>query len=784
MPMPIISSNVVYLRPRAWSSSTSAQTLSPATRLGGSVAMAVAGQLALTRWSTPEPHEDPDALREGSRFRDLFERSPACLLVMDQSAVIQRANATAAALLTEASTELAGTSLFDRCVPSSRPTLQAHLERLAADGAFDSCEIDLALGADIQLPMCLVTLNLGDTPEGPLRSALFDVSGLRELESGLALAASVVEHTSQGVIVTDADHRAIAVNPAFTTISGYAASDALGTVPTVFRTDAAHAHLTRQVIQALHNQGHWQGEVWSRRKGGDAYLEWVSINEIRDDEGTPIRYVCIGSDMTSQEDARRELMRLAHYDDLTNLPNRPNLLAQLNRALVEGKHEKYLVGVLFLDLDGFKDVNDSFGHQIGDRLLRFVAEQLKSAVRATDLVARLSGDEFAILIPALKSEQLAGQIADKVLHQLSQTAFRDNGRELYVGASIGIALFPKDAANAEELLRCADQAMYAAKSAGGITYRFHGKSTDVGTWDGNRIESQLRRALERQELGLHYQPRVSMRNFRIRGCEAVLYWERGDLDQVAPEAFIPAAEKSGLIVPLEHWALQSVATQTRGWTLPNRPPPRISLHLSSVHLQPGHVERLLQQLAASISAGGNPFEVLIDTAAISDAKDWTITALNRIHGLGIRIALDRFGAGPTPLRQIQSLPVSRVRLDPTLVRDLETDPEVAGFVGAMIALAHSFRIKVVAGGVVTQAQLQSLRAHRCDEAQGALFSPPIPPDQFVALFKQASQCEHDAGYTDRTVSERRTPGLIHTLSSGWSRVVAGILGADRNEKKQ
>ncbi len=783
MPMPIVSPTVVYLRPRAWSSSTNEQTPSPATRLGGSAAMAVAGQLALAPWSAPEPHDGPDDLGERSRFRDLFERSPACLLVMDRTALIQRANATAAALLTEAPAELAGTSLFDRCVPSSRPTLQAHLERLAVAGAFDTCEIDLALSADSQLPMCLVTLNLGDTPEGPLRSALFDVSGLRELESGLALAASVVEHTSQGVIVTDADYRTIAVNPAFTTLSGYAASDALGTVPTVFRTDTANVHLTRQVIQALHDQGHWQGEVWNHRKGGEAYLEWVSINEIRDDEGMPIRYVCIGSDMTSQENAKHELIRLAHYDDLTELPNRPNLLAQLNRALVEGKREKYLVGILFLDLDGFKDVNDSFGHQTGDRLLRFVAEQLKSAVRATDLVARVSGDEFAILIPALKSEQLAGNIADKVLRQLSQTAFRDNGRELYVGASIGIAVFPKDAANAEELLRCADQAMYSANSAGGITYRFFGKASEAWTWNGNRMESQLHCALKLQELGLHYQPRVSMRNLRIRSCEAMLYWERDDLDQVAAEAFVPAAEKSGLIVPFEHWALQSVAIQTRAWTLPNRSPPRISLHLSSLHLQPVHVERLLQRLAASVSAGGNPFEVLVDTTAISDANDWTITALNRIHDLGIRIALDRFGAGPTPLRRIKSLPVSRVRLDPVLVRDLETDPEAAGFVGALIALAHSFRIKVVAGGVVTPAQLELLGAHHCDEAQGALFSPPIPPDAFIALLAQASQCECNTRHTDRAISERQPPGLIRTLSRGWSRVVTGILGADRREKK-
>jgi len=209
--------------------------------------MAIAGQLALTRWSTSAPHEDPDAPRDESRFRDLFERSPAALLVMDQSAVNRRANATAAALLTEASTELAGTSLFD-------------------------------------------------------------LSGLRELESGLALAASVVEHTSQGVIVTDADHRTVAVNPAFTTISGYTASEVLGTVPTVFRIDAANAHLAKQVLRALHERGHWQGEVWSRRKERDAYPKWVSVNEIRDDEGTPIRYVCIGSDMTSQESATEEIL--------------------------------------------------------------------------------------------------------------------------------------------------------------------------------------------------------------------------------------------------------------------------------------------------------------------------------------------------------------------------------------------------------------------------------------------------------------------------------------------
>jgi diguanylate cyclase (GGDEF)-like protein/PAS domain S-box-containing protein len=764
------TSNVVYLRPRAWSATERAGQAGLLSRLPGGTSLAAAGRVATARWAGSVEYADAEDRGESpAHFRDLFERSPVCLLVMGLDGLVRRANATATALLSDARAGLAGTHLFDLCDPLSRPDLQAHLQRFAAGAIVDSCEIEVMAGTEGPVPMSIMTLNVGDCAEGPLRSALFDLSGQRELEAGLSLAASVVENTSQGVIVTDDRHRIIAVNPAFSAISGYTAGEVIGTIPAVFQTDPEHAPLAEQVHLGLRVRGYWQGEVWNRRKGGESYPEWVSVNEIPDLDDAPPRYVCLISDMTSQEESRRELMKLAHYDDLTGLPNRPNLLGRLNRALSDGRRDDHPVALLFLDLDGFKGVNDTFGHAVGDRLLRFVADRLRCAVRSTDIVARLSGDEFAVLLPNLKNGQAAASIAHKVLEVLSQHAFHEQGREIYVGASIGIALFPKDADTAEDLLHCADQAMYAAKGAGGIGYRCYQAAGDARPRDGHRLEAALRLALGHKELRLYYQPRVSLRDFRVLACEALLHWEPHPAAPVAPEVFVPLAEKTGLIVPFEHWALRAITAQRRRWSIPGRPPVPIAVHLSSVHLHPAHLERLLRRLTSDAGPASTALEVVLDVAVVNECPERARSAFAQIQGLGTTIALNHFGVGPTPLRGLKALPLGQVTLDRSLVQDLDTDPDAVKVTAAMIALAHALGLQVVADGVTRNVQLQVLRAQGCDAAQGPLFSPPLPADALNDLLTQSSGDYNSGG--------ARAPSLMQALAGAWSRGLARLRGS-------
>ncbi|MGE5153509.1 MAG: putative bifunctional diguanylate cyclase/phosphodiesterase [Bdellovibrio bacteriovorus] len=767
--MPSSSSNVVTFRPRAWSATAGLDNL---PHSGG----ALAGQLArsLGPRYTQAPYaqgiEPVDLEQDVARFRDLFERSPVGVLVMDLEGRIERANAMAAAILGWDPTRLRGKRLASFCEPSSIPHLRAHLKRLASGECFDACELEL-LGPDQgTVPMHVATLNVGDGTEGPLRAALLDGSGLRELEDGLALAASVVEHTAQGIVVTDAHHRVVAVNPAFTYITGYRADEILGQVPDVFRPNWDQQQADPTIADRLQRFGHWQGEVWSRRRTGEPYTQWVIINAIRNPEGAVTHYVCMVADMTSHEDAKQELRQLAYNDSLTGLANRVSLLEQLSRSLVSARREKRLLGLLYLDLDRFKDINDTLGHSVGDRLLQFVAEQLRGAVRQSDLVARLGGDEFTILVPDLKRDQAAGQIASNILRRLADNPFVDDGREIRVGASIGIALFPKDAIDSEGMLSCADAAMYEAKRGGRNGFRFHSAAVWARYREGHALESGLRRALERQELKVLYQPVVGLRDFRILGGEALLQWQRPAHEPVDPALFLSLAEKTELIVPFEHWALQQVADQTSEWRR-NRGSLRVSLDLSTVHLRAAYLERLLQRLDEQRGAFGGGLELELRESALMDCPEQILEACGHIQRLGINIALDHFGSGLSSLTQLRHLPLTRIKLDGNLLQDLGQDPNAAAVVSAVVALGRGLGLKVLAQDVETPAQLEFLREAGCDEAQGALFSPPLPADLFSALLGRATLTE--PGERRRGLPERiaapEAHGFLGSLSGALDR---------------
>ncbi len=661
------------------------------------------------------------------------------LLVTDLGGTVLRANATAVAILQQDSRSLVGAALSDHIAPESQAPLAEHLRLLRTGTSLNYCEIELIGSAGDTRPICLATLNVGETTDGPLRSALLDISGLRAMEAGLALAASVVEHTSDGVMVTDADHRIIAVNPAFTAITGYSAHEMLGQVPTVFQTGSNNSGLEQEVTSALHERGYWRGEIRSRRKGGESYPEWVSVSEIRDDNGLPAHYVCIFSDMTSQEEAKAQLFRLAYFDTLTALPNRISLLEQLSLALTAARRNKHLLGVFYLDLDRFKEVNDTLGHAVGDQLLRFIAQELKQLVRQTDTVARLGGDEFTILAPDLKRDQAAAQIATKIVRHFEQTPFCVDGREIYIRVSIGISLFPKDAEDSEGLLECADAAMYAAKAAGRSGFRFHSAAIGASYRKENALESELHHALSRNELSLLFQPQLCLRSFRIVGCEVSIGWDRTGNGIVESDALLPLARKTELFVPCEHWAMRSLTEQIGKWPSHILSDLRFSIDISPMQLHPTHMESLLHRLEALGGKIGHRLELEIRESDLMDCPTQTLNMLTRIGDFGTRLALDHWGVGPTSLRQLKQLPLGRVKLDPSIVCDIETDRESAKLLAAIIAVAHTLKLVVLAEGVETAGQLKILRDHGCDEAQGALFSPPLSADMLLATLEQSSE---------------------------------------------
>jgi len=702
-----------------------------------------------------------DLQDELTRYRDFFERAPVGFLVMSGTGRIECANRAAAAILRPGTAPLDGRLLRDLCSGDHARQVTEHLERLARGATFDLCEITLVHPGEPPLQVRIETLNLGAARHGPLRSVLLDASGFEELEEGLSLAASVVEHTSQAVIVTDAHYRAIAVNPAFTTITGYTTDEVLGQVPGVLVQAGAIEDPGHPILRQLHRRGYWQGEGATRRKDGDTYMQWAQINAIPDAQGDPKYYVCMLSDMTGQDAARNALVQLAYCDNLTGLANRASLLEHLGRALITARRDKHPLGLIYLDLDKFKEVNDSLGHSGGDHLLQFVAAQLKASVRQSDLVARIGGDEFAVIMPNLAAEGAAGRVAANILGQLAATPFRTHDRDFHVGASIGITLFPKDGMTLETLLNCADSAMYEAKKAGGNRCRFYSPQTSPDFKQHGELERGLRHALGHRQLVIHYQPRVRLSDLRITGCEAILSWNRPGHGLLDPGTVSSLAATTGLAVPLQHWLMRTVTALAQHSSPDGLRALRVAFGIATPHFSPDQLEALVRRVAAAANAF--TVELEIPEAAVPSHSEPTAAALTRLCEQGAQVTLSGFGSDSVSLPQLSGLPLTRVKIDPARLRDLERNPAAETIIKGIIALAHAFGLEVLADGVETPAQLRWLREQGCDEAQGALFSAPLTGTDLGALLAQASLPPVDQ---DQALAEpaRRPSWLAATAS--------------------
>lgn len=546
-------------------------------------------------------------------------------------------------------------------------------------------------------------------------------------------AATVFENTKEGGMITDASSRILAVNPAFSEITGFQADRVIGETPRMLASGRQGVEFYRDMWQALAKQGQWQGEILNRRADGSLLPEWLSISAIKDTRGEVVQYVGVFSDITAIKRSEQQLEYLAHHDPLTGLPNRVLLGERLTQAMARARRGSTLVALLFLDLDRFKYINDSLGHDVGDEILMEVSQRLQRTIRAGDTVARLGGDEFVAALEDIRDPQEVERVAELLLRILVQ-GFRVRDRELYISASIGISFYPEHGETTEELIKNADAAMYRAKEAGRNTYRAYSPMLTVDALTRVSLESALRGALDRGEFRLYYQPQCEATDGRVVALEALLRWRRGD-DQapIGPDSFIPIAEDAGLMIVIGQWVLETACEQCRAWRDLGLEGLRVAVNLSGDQLVRGRLPAVVQQSLQANRLPGDALELEITEGSAMREPELTIGILGEVRKQGVTIAIDDFGTGYSSLGQLKRLPFTTLKIDRSFVDDIPDDPNDKAISLAVIALAHSLQMSVVAEGVESAEQLAFLREAGCDLIQGYLFSRPLPAAAMTEL---------------------------------------------------
>jgi diguanylate cyclase (GGDEF)-like protein/PAS domain S-box-containing protein len=551
--------------------------------------------------------------------------------------------------------------------------------------------------------------------------------------AALRQAAAVFESTRDGVLITDLSGRISAVNRAFTEISGYSESEALGNTPRMLQSGRHDALFYRDLWRALKQDGEWQGEVWNRRKNGEIYQQWLTISTVRNETGAPSQFVAVMTDISQLKRSEEQLDYLAHHDPLTDLPNRLLLQSRVQHAIEQAVRGAYRVALLFIDLDRFKNVNDSLGHPAGDELLAAIATRLRARLRETDTLARLGGDEFVLLIENMDAPEDAADVAQMLIDLLHEPFRLALGRDIYIGASIGIAVYPEDGNTVTDLIQHSDVAMYQAKDAGRGAFRFYTESMSRAAQARLQLDTRLRRALDRGDFTLHYQPQIDLASGAVIGAEALVRWCDPEVGMVSPADFIPAAEESGLIVPLGEWVLRTACAQAREWqdaghTL------TIAVNLSARQLQQPELPRHVALLIAEFGLDRGRLELELTETMLAVDHEQTGARLRELKSHGVTLSIDDFGTGYSSLAYLKSFPIDVLKIDQSFVRDIPQDRNDMEIAATIIAMAHTLKLRVVAEGVETQEQLAFLKERECDAWQGYLCSKPVPADVFAQNF--------------------------------------------------
>ncbi|MBA4093338.1 MAG: hypothetical protein C0489_04550 [Candidatus Accumulibacter sp.] len=545
-----------------------------------------------------------------------------------------------------------------------------------------------------------------------------------ERNARLRVWAKVFESGTEAMLITDPASRIIEVNDTFTRITGYTRDEAVGQTPRLLNSGHHDAAFYRAMWESLTRTGAWAGEIWNRRKDGSVYPEWLSITAAHDENGQITNYVSAFSDISERKAYEVRLRHLAEYDPLTKLPNRTLLRDRLTHAIGLAARKGGKIAVLFLDLDRFKNINDSLGHAIGDQMLIEAARRLRSAVRGSDTVSRLGGDEFVLLLTELETPDHAAHVAEKLLQVVAEP-FSLEGHELNVTPSIGIALFPEDGADPDALLKNADTAMYHAKENGRNNFQFFAPAMNVRVSEHLALENSLRQALTRNELALHYQPQFDLASGRLIGYEALMRWHSPTLGTVPPGKFIPIAEESGLIQPLGQWALNEACRQNAQWRADGLPVQPVAVNLSAVQFRHGNIVALIEQALRNSGLPPALLEVEVTESVLMEDIEQVAQTLQRIKRLGITLAIDDFGTGYSSLSYLKRIRFDKLKIDRSFINGLPDAADNAALTVAIIGMAANLGLGTIAEGVETEAQRDFLRRHGCRQVQGYLYARPL-----------------------------------------------------------
>jgi len=658
-------------------------------------------------------------------------------LVTDFNGRVLECDAELASLLTGES-ELKGAGIEDFVAMSGQPEFAALFDQIRAVDTTDTYSwrgvLRTARTGEVRVIASLIA-HPGGAGTLSWLVRVQEANGAEVPKQSLPDLAFVA--AADPMMLTDPDGHVLAVNPAFTRLTGYDAQAVLANPASILRSGRHAPGFFARMWKRLRDTGEWSGEIWNRHANGEERQTWLAISSVADANGDTGGYLALLQDFSTFKDAESRLHHLAHHDPLTGLPNRLLFQDRVAQQIALAKRTDEHVVLLYMDLDRIDVVRESFGHDVADRLLFQAAARIRAAVREQDTVARLGGDAFTVLVPRMKSHQDASTVAGKLLKAMLPP-FLAHDRAVCVPASIGIAAVPDHASNATELMECAELAAAAAKRSGGGSIRAYAPEVSRANGAGPNIEGALSRALERQELELHYQPQVDAATGRIAGAEALLRWHNPSFGGIAPSEFIRVAERTGKIVPIGAWVIREACRQSQAWQDSGCPPIRIAVNVSGQQLDDPNFIAIVEASLAACGLDASLLEIELTETDFAEYSPVMSQTLGRLRELGVKIAIDDFGVGYSSLDRIKTLPVNRIKIDQSFVHDLLVHRRSGAIAAAIISLAEALHLDVTAEGVESEAQYRNLLEKGCAEMQGFFFGRPMPAADFCTHLMAAA----------------------------------------------
>ena len=673
-----------------------------------------------------------------ARYFDLYAMAPVGYLTLTELGLIQESNLKAANLLGATRNALLNRPLADFILPADQNKFYRHHKKLLQSKGSQTLELRIIRAHGQQ---CWVKLEANLKPGGNnnemFRLVISDISEYKAKEQGLRQAAAMFDCAREGVMVVDVDQCILSVNQAFCKLTGYPANEVLGKTPRILQSGRQDKAFYAEMWHQIRTVGYWQGEIWNRRKSGEIYPQLLSISAVKAENQMLTHYVGVFFDISHLKDTAEKLDYLAHHDPLTGLANRLVLFARLEHSLETARRDRKSLALLMLDLDRFKDVNDSYGHLAGDELLQLVAQRLTSRLRGIDTVTRLGGDEFALLLEDLSHPQDAALVAAEIIEALSEPWRLSMGVEVRIGTSIGISLSPQHGKTSAELMQQADAALYLAKDEGRGTFKYFSDDLTIAAHRRLNLEALLRRALVNQELKLYYQPQVDMVTGRIIGAEALLRWQNEVEGFISPDRFIPLAEETGLIAEIGEWVLRETCRQGQAWLDAGLPTLKLAVNLSSHQFRHGDICTTLKTVLEDTGFPAQNLELELTESALMEREAEAVLILQKMRDLGVGLAIDDFGTGYSSLAYLKRFPLDVLKIDKAFITEIPQEEDDNEIAAAIIAMAHILRLKVLAEGVETQAQMAFLQRKGCDFYQGYFMCPALPAADFSALVMRA-----------------------------------------------